>query len=71
MEKGTYQNIRGYVFGEVGFLVETCWIADVKRSNGIPMRAAPNRKSPSSQVKPCPPEKRPAIEAALRHYGMI
>jgi hypothetical protein len=67
----TYKEIRGYVRGKHGFQPKTCWIADVKAEHGLTTRQAPNRFSAASREQPCPPGKRPLIENALRHFGMI
>jgi hypothetical protein len=66
----TYTQIQLFVAEKYGWIPETCWIADVKRKCGLPAKDAPNRKSNES-VKPCPPEKRRAIEEAFRYFGMI
>ena len=67
---GTYKQIQAYVKNHFGWTPETCWIADVKSSLGISMRNAPNRKG-KQKIKPCPDEKRYAIEDALRHFWII
>lgn len=67
----TYKQIRSYVKERYGCTVKTCWIAHVKELNGVPTRLAPNRISPKKRVNPCPASKRPMIEEAMRHYGMI
>ncbi len=67
----TYAAIQTYVKQTHGFVPKTCWIAHVKSLHGLPMRTAPNRASPQTRMVPCPPEKRPAIEDALRHFGVI
>lgn len=54
-----------------GFTVETCWIAHVKEQMGLHLRQAPNRQDPKRRKKPCPPEKKPAIVAAMRRLKMI
>jgi hypothetical protein len=66
----TYKQVQAYVKSKSGWTPETCWIADVKASLGIAMRKAWNRRG-EDRVKPCPSEKRYAIEEALRHFGMI
>lgn len=66
----TYAQIRAYVRNHFGFDAKPCWIAHVKELNGLPVRAAWNRRSKSRAV-PCPPDKRPSIEIALRRLGMI
>jgi hypothetical protein len=67
----TYKQIANRVKQQSGFVPKTCWIADVKSQHGLTTRQAPNRFSSTSREHPCPPEKRPAIEGALRHFGMI
>jgi hypothetical protein len=66
----TYDQIRANVRSYSGFDPKTCWIAHVKELNGLPVARAWNRRGSSRDV-PCPPERRPAIEAALRRLGMI
>jgi hypothetical protein len=67
----TYRQIIEWVRAQHGFSAQTCWIADVKASYGLTLTPAPNRIDPERKVKPCPPGKRPAIEAALAHFKMI
>jgi hypothetical protein len=67
----TYKEIQGLVKLKYRFQPKTCWIADVKASFGLTSRQAPNRISSLSREAPCPPDKRAAIEAALRELGMI
>jgi hypothetical protein len=66
----TYPEIDRYVRRTAGFSVKPCWIADVKELNGLPVRRAWNRARHERQV-PCPPDKRPAIERAFQHFGII
>ncbi len=65
-----YREIQLWVRQRFGFVPQTCWIAHVKEIHGLPKRTSWNREGPE-RVKPCPPEKRPAIEAAFKHFGMI
>ena len=51
------------------FEVELRWIADCRRECGLPANDA--RASEEARLLPCPPEKRPAIRQALRHFGML
>lgn len=51
--------------------VQSCWIAHVKELHGLTSRPAPNRRSLSTRVKPCPAEVRPLIEASMSHFEMI
>jgi hypothetical protein len=71
LDVATYKQIQDRVKAEHGFVPKTCWIVDVKSSYGLTMRQAPNRFSENSREYPCPPQKRPAIEAAMKFYGMI
>lgn len=67
----TYQEIRKLVEQTHGRKVETCWIAHVKEMNGLQVRAAPNRISPTARHKPCPDWARPMIEDAMRRLKML
>lgn len=67
----TYKEIQDYVRRKEGFTVKTCWIAHVKELNGLSPRKAPNRIFEQDRKYPCPPDKRRAIEDALRHFGMF
>ena len=66
----TYRQIQEHVRSIAGWLPKTGWIAHVKSDFGLTTRDAPNRSGPERQV-PCPPEKRPEIIAALRHFGLL
>lgn len=41
-ERATYSKIQAYIEGKYGFKVHTAYIAEVKRSLGLPMYDAPN-----------------------------
>lgn len=47
------------------------WIAHVKELNGLIVKSAPNRQSPTSHAERCPEDMRPLIEASLRRLGML
>ncbi len=66
----TYSQIDDFCRERFGFSVKTCWIAHVKSDLGLPVRRAWNRAAAERQV-PCPSDKRSAIVAALRYFGMI
>jgi hypothetical protein len=66
----TYIDIQAHVRAHHGFTPRTGWIAQVKELNGLSLRPTHNR-GPSARVVPCPPERRHAIEEALRHFGML
>jgi hypothetical protein len=61
----TYEQIAVWVRRTYGKSVKTCWIAHVKDIHGL----IPHREVP--RVEPCPPSKRPLIESAFRHFGML
>jgi hypothetical protein len=67
----TYAQIQEYVRQRHGCTVKTCWIAHVKELNGLQPRLAHNRASLHARQEPCPPSKRPLIEEAMYHFGMI
>jgi len=67
----TYSEIQKFVQRRHGFVPKTAWIAHVKILRNIPTRGAANRAGRGRRVVPCPPEKREAIEEALRHFGLI
>ncbi len=67
----TYKEIQERVRRTDGFTPKTCWIADIKAQHGLTTREAPNRMDGSGRKHPCPRNKRSAIEAAMRHLGMI
>ena len=61
----TYKDVIAEVRATVGFEAQTCWIADVLRQMGYPVKDAHNRKGKQT-VKPCPPGKIPAIKRAVK-----
>lgn len=66
----TYIDIQAYVRARHDFTPRTGWIAHVKESNGLTLRPTHNRGA-SARVVPCPPDRQPAIEEALRHSGLL
>ena len=67
----TYIEIQKFVQRHHGFVPKSAWIAHVKALRGLPTRRVANRAGQRRRVEPCPPEKREAIEEALRHFGLI
>ncbi len=65
----TYSEIQKFVQHHHGFIPKTAWITHVKALRGLPTRRAAAGRG--RRVVPCPPEKREAIEQALRHFGLI
>ncbi len=71
-EKVTYKMIQEYIEKTYGFKVHTAYIAEVKRSLGLPMYDAPNAveelKRPRSHPSPQMVE---AIRETLKHFEII
>jgi hypothetical protein len=67
----TDAEIQKFVQHQHGFIPTTEWIAHVKEVHGIPTLRRANRARGGRDIAPCPPEKREAIEEALRHFGVI
>lgn len=70
--KITYKMIQEYVEKKYGFKVHTAYIAEVKRSLGLPMYDAPNAVEELKQPRKHPPkEKVEAITEALKYFEVI
>jgi hypothetical protein len=67
----TYREIQADVKLTSGFVPKTCWIAHVLSDHGLTTRTASNRISEGKPEHPCPAEKRPPIEAALRRLKVL
>ena len=71
-EKATYAMIQDYIAVKYGFKVHTAYIAEVKRSLGLPMFDAPNAVSELKQPRQHPTEKQvKAIHDAFAYYNII
>lgn len=71
-ERVTYNMIKDFVERKYGFKVHTAYIAEVKRSLGLPMYDAPNAvDEPKHERKHPTPKMVEAIKDALKHYGVI
>ena len=71
-ERVTYKRIKEYVLKKYGFKVHTAYIAEVKRSLGLPMYDAPNAVEELKQARKHPtPEKVEAIKDALCYFAVI
>ena len=71
-EKVTYKMIQQYIEENYGFKVHTAYIAEVKRSLGLPMYDAPNAIEELKQPRKHPTaEKVEAIKDALKHFEVI
>lgn len=66
-----YREITTHIRHKYGFVPRISWIADVLSEHGLVAGAAPVRIGVQVRRHPCPPERRQAIVAALRHFGMI
>lgn len=71
-DRVTYRLIQEYVKEKYGFKMHTAYIAEVKRSLGLPMYVAPNAvEKLKHPYKPAPEYKVEAIKDALRHFKVI
>ncbi len=71
-ERVTYKMIKEYIEAKYGFKVHTAYIAEVKRSLGLPMYDAPNAVEELKQPRKHPSkEKAEAIMEALKHFQVI
>ena len=71
-ERVTYKMIKEYIEAKYGFKVHTAYIAEVKRSLGLPMYDAPNAVEELKQPRKHPTaEKAEAIKDALKHFEVI
>ncbi len=50
----TYKKIIALGKKEIGITIQSCWIADVKRELGLPVRIAPNRINQNYIQTSCP-----------------
>lgn len=65
----TYKMIKEYIEAKYGFKVHTAYIAEVKRSLGLPMYDAPNAVEELKHPRKHPTaEKVEAIKDALKHF---
>ena len=71
-ERVTYKMIKEYIEAKYGFKVHTAYIAEVKRSLGLPMYDAPNAVEELKHPRKHPTvEKVEAIKDALRYFEII
>ena len=71
-ERVTYKMIKEYIEAKYGFKVHTAYIAEVKRSLGLPMYDAPNAVEELKQPRKHPTaEKVEAIKDALKHFEVF
>ena len=67
-ERVAYKMIKEYIEAKYGFKVHTAYIAEIRRSLGLPMYDAPNAVE---ELKHPTAEKVEAIKDALRHFENI
>ena len=71
-KKATYDEIKEYVLEYAGLKVSNLYIVQVKQKCGIIERENYNKQKPEDAKQPqCPPDTEKAINAALKHFGMI
>ena len=71
-ERVTYKKIKEYIEAKYGFKVHTAYIAEVKRSLGLPMYDAPNAVEELKQPRKHPTaEEEEAIKDALKCFEVI
>lgn len=71
-DKVTYKMIKEYILAKYGFKVHTAYIAEVKRSLGLPMNEAPNAVEELRQPRKHPTQVQvDAIKDALKHFEVI
>lgn len=63
----TYKALQSYVRATHGRVMQRCWIAHVKELNGFTVQS----RRIAARIKPCPPQWRPVIEAAMRDLGWM
>lgn len=70
--KGTYDDIKKYIYEKYQVKVSSLYISQVKRKLGLPVGECYNKpKSENARVPNCPQEKEKLIVEALRHFKMI
>lgn len=69
--KAAYEEIKAYVLEHTGLKVSHLYIAQVKQKYGIIERENYNKPKFENPRQPWPPEKKAAITAALKYFGMI
>ena len=70
-EKVTYKMIQQYIEENYGFKVHTAYIAEVKRSLGLPMYVAPNAVEELKHPRPHPTERIVAAIKKLWHISIL
>lgn len=67
-----YREIKTWIFQERGLKVPSAYITQVKRKHGIITQGGQSRPLPEGKEPvEVPPEIESAIEAALRHFGLL
>lgn len=70
--QASFTEIQQWILDNYGFKVGSMYVSEVKRDHGIHALGTCTYPPPyKAKNFACPPDKRAAIEAALRHFGMI
>ena len=70
--KGTYDDIKKYIYERYQVKVSSLYISQVKRKLGLPVGECYNKpKTEDARVPNCPEEKEKLIVEALRYFKMI
>ena len=71
-ERVTYKMIKDYIESKYGFKVDTAYIAEVKRSLGLPMYDGPYAVEELKQPRKHPTaDKVAAVKDVLKHFEVI
>ena len=72
IDRVTYGMIQAYIEEKYNFKIHTAYIAEVKRSLGLPMYETPNAVDELKHpYKPAHAHKVDAIKDALKHFDVI
>jgi len=66
----TYKEIQEYVKHRYGYVIKTCWIADMKEKCGLNPRRS-HRRISDQRKYPCPHDKEKAVRKAFKYFGML
>ena len=67
----TYKQIQNYVKELHGYTPRGTWIAHMKEICGLNPKMAATRRSPTSRINPCPPDKQDDLKKAFIHFKLI
>ena len=69
--KITYSQIQEKYKESYNRTIKTCWIADIKRKCGLPVKVSSLRSNPNLIKNYCPVEKESGILSVLRSFKLI